>query len=342
MTEQHRPNQDRETSRSLEQLALSVVQSGNYVHQASTAYDELLQQEAEPANPEELISVSIVAGGAEAIRLREYGISQEVIEAGKITRADLLGAGFAFINKIGGGEKPLLSVRIDSDEGPIDLGGRTLLTQQELDIAKASQDKTEFDDEDTRMLMLNFLKEAQGAHQNKRENEIKLLREAQQRIISDGSQEELARVAAYFKELIDKSDQAYGWAAKEWLAGLDIARVGAIPVEMFWTRRQSIRGAPSPFLDSGYHFGDNEDVTLFPNDAGRTRRLNTVVVHLLSRGISQLGGSRNGSHDQTYITNSEFLALLPYTVQKEGDVDDETVNVVMERILARSMIVDED
>jgi hypothetical protein len=81
--------------------------------------------------------------------------------------------------------------------------------------------------------------------------------------------------------------------------------VRGIKVTQIPQRRQKLMGSPSPFLDSGFHFSDNPDVGIETTEG--VRRANMVTLHLLSRGLSEIGGSVNGSYDQHYITPEEYM-----------------------------------
>lgn len=78
-------------------------------------------------------------------------------------------------------------------------------------------------------------------------------------------------------------------------------------------------------------------MTLYPDNPSQTRRLNSVVVHLLSRGVNQMGASLNGSHDQTYITSAEFDELLPALQADSTDqYNPEASRIVTMRLLVRA------
>ena len=76
------------------------------------------------------------------------------------------------------------------------------------------------------------------------------------------------------------------------------------------SRKSSLNYFPSPFLDSGFHFppalevdGEvivlgNPDLTV--NDPEGVFRVNMMVYHLLSRGLSEMGDSKGVSYDQDY------------------------------------------
>lgn len=93
---------------------------------------------------------------------------------------------------------------------------------------------------------------------------------------------------------------------------------------------------PSPFLNSGYHFRSNLDVTLYPYNPANTRRINGVTVHLLSRGVDEIGGSMNTSHDQTYITASEYTEeVYKKETRTDSSFPDKSILAVANRLLYR-------
>src|SRR3989338_6592349 len=108
----------------------------DYSHEPSPAYEKLKQQEAIPPDPNEIIVLPcLVSGSPEIAHLQSAGISLSELREGKVTRERLLNAGYVFINKIGGGEKPIISVQIAVPGGEdIDFSRRTLLTHEEFAV----------------------------------------------------------------------------------------------------------------------------------------------------------------------------------------------------------------
>ena len=294
-------------------------------------YQLLIEHEAMPPDMSEEIR-AIHLSDAERARLAASGISEVDIISGSIRRGDLMDAGYVFNNRIGGGEKSLLSET-----------SWTFLTQPELDAIVATQ-KQPTDLEATRLDMLDTLVAAYAAYAQHRHTLPNLQQDllgasCQQLDQFDLNKEERARVEAYIKDAFSKQ-YAIPYVMDELCSGLvPPPTVGAVPIDIFATRSQALQGTPSPFLDSGFHFGDNLDITLYPDDADKTRRLNSVVVHLLSRGVNQTGSSRNGSHDQTYLTATEFRTLQPLLQDKTMALaTDYAPYTVALRILARSNV----
>ena len=310
--------------------------NGNFIQPSLDSYGELCRQEAMLPDYNEIIPTHFVTPESyEWHRLVETGVDARSIEKGEVTRQNLLDAGFAFSNYLGGGEKPLLRDKITNDKGEeIDLSSRLFLTNEELDLVLESQGGRQEDDEDTRRKMLDFLTLAEQSNGDKWNQSIGIVGTALKYVREDDE----ALVGEYIQDTFMNKETRYlrDSVLSELVAGIPFAKVGSIPVEIFDTRRSALAGTPSPFLDSGFHFDVNRDVTLFTLEPTKTRRLNSVVVHLLSRGLSESGGSSNGSHDQTYITRDEFLALENEIGKTETAFSDADVDMVLARILHRA------
>jgi len=310
---------------------------GNFSRHTVSFYEDLLEQEAAPADPNEVINLGrVTADSFEQERLLQAGVAPSAIETGNVTRKMLLDAGFVFLNRIGDGEKPLIATTVELDDGSvINTRQRTLLTDIELTAVRREQNN--FDattNERIRFAMIDFLQASKDAVRAKSEIKKIMFQEAQGRILERGSEEDITLIAGLFQSIME-SGNSYELAAlvERCTANLDIARVGGVPVDMFALRSVALQGVPSPFLDSGYHFDANDDVTIYPDDPARTRRLNSVVVHLLSRGLNEQGSSNNGSHDQTYITSEEFVQLLESLDKNAGPYDDTLIETFIVRLL---------
>jgi hypothetical protein len=321
---------------------------------APTSYKALLSQEKNPVDENELIRVvGLNSSSVEARELLARNASITDIENGCLTRRVLLEAGYVFINRIGGGEKPILQgiIPVKTSGGrfeEIDLGNRVLLTQDELDAAveysqKQSQEKTSIDREELRRDMVKFIDECTDAYQSLEAKKRELFRAAQARIL-DGAEftkEDKEIFTAGLTELTQPQHRAAATQIlqglmEECLAQVDTLFVRGIPIGMMPIRTDKLRNIPSPFLDSGYHFGNNLDVTLYPYNPAKTRRINSVTVHLLSRDVDEIGGSTNASHDQTYITASEYAAeVYKKETRTDSNFPDESILTVANRLLYR-------
>jgi hypothetical protein len=306
--------------------------------QVVSIYENLLEQEAAPADPDEIIHLGTVeVGSLEWMQLLQAGVPQPTIEAGNVTRKELLDAGFAFLNKIGGVEKSLISTIIEMEDGStVDTGQRVLLTGSELDAVQRSQGSFDMaNNEQIRLTMIDFLQASKEVMSFKPEIKIAIFKEAQKRILDSGNEESLALIGGLLQSIIESgNNRKLAFMIDHCVANLSITKVGGIPIDMYASRSSILQGVPSPFLDSGYHFDTNDDVTIYPDDPTKTRRLNTVVVHLLSRGLNEEGVSINDSHDQTYITSKEFTELVKsFDESDSGFYDNEAVETFIARLL---------
>lgn len=76
------------------------------------------------------------------------------------------------------------------------------------------------------------------------------------------------------------------------------------------SRVGALHGVHSPFLDSGFVFSDNPDVTVNPEKGG-VFRVNMMVFHLMSRGLSEMGNGGEKSFDQSYDIKNYLDKLFP-------------------------------
>lgn len=273
----------------------------------------------------------------EGIQLLRAGVSPATIETGNLTRNQLLDAGFAFLNMIGGGEKPLITATIEMEDGSIvDTGQRRLLTDTELNtVQRLYGSRDTASNEQTRLAMIDFFQMSKESIRLLPQTKATIFSEAQRKILESGNEEHILLISRLFQSIVTSdSGHELAFMIDNCLAKLDIVKVGGIPVDMYASRSGILQGAPSPFLDSGYHFDTNDDVTIYPDDPTRTRRLNSVVVHLLSRGVNEVGSSDNGSHDQTYITDGEFREMM--TSVDESRHDNEVVETFITRLLEKA------
>jgi len=334
-----------------ENLAPFAIEPGKSIDQL---YEELNKHEARPADKSELIRiVGMNQDQPEFSRLESLGIDSSTLETGRVTRGALLDAGYVFLNRIGGGEKPLINAQVPMDvEGGtdiVDMSNKILLTQSELDAVIQYQQgqhgayATESSDIDLiRKDMLLFLQQAIVEQNSLRQNSSAVFRAAQRRILdnpkyTDKDREALRQfLEEQYQEYQKKGNSNLGYIMQECIAGIDLARVRGSPFEIFATRLSALKGVPSPFLDSGFHFDINYDVTLYPHDPAQTRRLNMAVVHLLSRGLNEMGESANRSHDQRYITAGEYEKGVYQKSETTEPVSDEDLDKIASRLLFRA------
>jgi hypothetical protein len=317
-------------------------------------YEELIQHEASPANRDETIRVvRMNPSKPESNQFQSAEIEASALQAGRVTRGALLDAGYVFLNRIGGGEKPLISaqvpVGVEGGVQTVDMGKKILLTQVDLDAviqhqkSKPGEYTTESADMGLiRKDMLLFLQQAIGEQNNLVQKANAVFRAAQGRIFDnpkyvDEDREALRKFFAKLYEEYQKTGSSnLGFIMQECMAGIDVAWVRGLPFEIFPIRLSALQGAPSPFLDSGFHFDTNYDVTLYPHNSSQTRRLNMAVIHLLSRGLNEMGESKNESRDQHYLTAGEYEKNIYGKSEATEVVSDNNLDMIASRLLFRA------
>ncbi len=116
-------------------------------------------------------------------------------------------------------------------------------------------------------------------------------------------------------------------------------------VSIFDSRTRKLVGTPSPFLDSGFHFpGDvavdekqtvfvgNPDTTVLSADKKSVFRVNLVVFHLLSHGLSEMGDGEGKSEDQDYNAG-RFISELYERDDTKRNILHEQENQKLQQIL---------
>ncbi len=256
-------------------------------------------------------------------------------------------------------KSPILNAVIpygkSGDEQLLDIGSRVLLNQEEFDaVINYQQQRAEefgtngIEAEELRRDMMMFLEESIKEIVEKRKKSLVIFRAAQRKILDDPKfSQDVATLKIFFTELLKDQQtggSVLGFMMDECLAGIDLIFVRGIPVDVVPQRLGKLSSVPSPFLDSGFHFAVNYDVTLYPNDKEKTRRLNMPVVHLLSRGLNEMGGSLNDSHDQQYITSGQYTQeIFPKkstsdNLSVQSPVSEETLDLVADRLLHRARV----
>lgn len=328
-----------------------ILEPGRNINQL---YEGLKQLEAKPPDRDELIRiVGLNPSQPEFSHLENTGVESSTLEARRIARGTLLDAGYVFLNRIGGGEKPLIRaqvpVAVEESVEIIDMGKKVLLTQAELDAVIQYQKShpgvytTESADIDLiREDMLLFLQQAIGEQNNLEQNANAVFRAAQGRILNDPkyTDEDRKVLKQFFTQQYEKYQKKgssnLGYIMQECMAGIDVAKVRGLPFEIFAKRLTALQNSPSPFLDSGFHFDTNFDVTLYPHDPTQTRRLNMAVIHLLSRGLNEMGESANESHDQRYVTAGEYEKQVYQKEMVQATVSDKDLDLIAGRLLFRA------
>jgi len=321
-----------------------------------SAYESLRERELAKADRNEVIHIiGLKKNSPEFSRLQTSGVDPVALEEGRVTRGELLDAGYVFLNRLGAGEKPILNAVIPygkpEEEQTLDVGTKVLLDQNEFNAVKQLQQQhpeeygtNGIEIEELRIDMLAFLGEATKEVGNASNKARDAFRAAQRKILDDPKySQDIDTLKNFFGEL-SKDTQSAGrllsYMMDECLAGINLTFVRGMPVDVSPQRLGKLSNAPSPFLDSGFHFDVNYDITLNTHDTTKTRRLNMPVIHLLSRGLNEMGESLNNSHDQQYITSGQYAReIYPYKPSSENlttQTPEETLDLIAGRLLIRA------
>lgn len=290
-------------------------------------YELLKVEEAKPADPNEMIPVGKISEeDPEYQKLIQAGVSIEEFETKKIPRRKLLEAGFVFNNQpLFAIEKPLINIEIDG----VDYGKRKLLTGEELEKLKQYQrahpDLYGFDgvsSDEFREEMYRFLLTAEQPLPPHVEDKVNFYRMNALDEIKQPDFAELVRlhrqnliksdanpVPAETKFVEDKLGDILPWDEER---SPDRFRIRAREHKMLAieSRKGKLNGTPSPFLDSGFHFSNNPDYVVVGSD-GRLFRVNMMVLHLTSRGISEMGEGKDAAGEQDYSVGNYIRELTP-------------------------------
>lgn len=312
-------------------------------------YKTLVKQEFVVADPNELIFIGpIKRDDHEYQKLVETGVPEQAISERRITRRDLLNAGFAFNNQpLLAIEKPLINAVING----VNYGERKLLTREELEIVKQYQRQypelygsEETASDEFRKDLLSFILTSQDVLPDYIKNRVNFLRLCINNITtpyfsfeakSQYDKDKLTRkVNPIYKKLIDiyrsaviSKDNFYQdevriiendladvmpWEEQEGFNRFNITARGkrAMLIE---SRRIRLNGLPSPFFDSGFHFPSNignPDYTVIGSN-GKLFRVNMLVFHLTSRGVSEMGDDTQKDGEQDYSIGNYIRDLAP-------------------------------
>lgn len=255
-------------------------------------------------------------------------------------------AGFAFNNyPFLGIEKPIINVVVDG----VDYGKRKLLTAEELGSIKKYQREnpslygsSEISSDNFRHRLFSFLVTAENIlpmHVDSKSNFVKLCInridhpyrtiKGEQKYRRDKLAQKVdplykRLVRMYFEQqtrnshslrksfIETKLKKFMPWDETNSLDRFNINARGH-KMMLIETRRSKVVGSPSPFLDSGFHlprlFG-NPDYTVIGSD-GRQFRVNMLVLHLASKGLSEMGEGVTGDGEQDYTIGNYIRDLEP-------------------------------
>lgn len=277
-------------------------------------FEQFKTAEVQKPDPEEIIIIGKLDPNSIEYQRLHGKVGLDQLESGRVKRQDLLDAGFVFLNKIGEGEKPIFKTP--------EFEHRVLLTAEEIGEIKNAQ-KTEIPDtelDDVRFDMFSFLVASQCDYPFRSIGHLQSSLPSSDHGWHTGTKADWDLVDKYWRNEMNVRGLRWNqfFEAREPFLLEDCKDIYVPPaptsnflsrfvrgreVYVIEQRADKIAGSPSPFLDSGFHFGRNPDVTILDP---KTRRMNMVTIHLLSRGLSEIGDSKN-SFDQHYITLNEYM-----------------------------------
>jgi hypothetical protein len=318
-------------------------------------YEHFRAEEAREPLPDDQLVLYVSADHPEYEALRHV-VGADRLAAGVLTRQELQDTGFSFVNVLGGAAKGIISgVVIDPDSGQeYDFTGRLLLTREELEVVhRFQQSQPEVyglqgeDVDEVRKDMLSFAQEAVGQPPFVRGEDFAAAaldyRLGNVMSAEVGTEDDWwivrsywdRQLAAYRREHPEATEQdwelhsvlqeqfAKEHCAKiyEWVDGegdaFNTKQVrGHATQSLSGVRGGKLSGQLSPFLDSGYVFGDNLDCNVFLGDEVDQRssdqvRINTATIHLAGAqpdfpGFSEMGGRT----DQQYMPTGVYVNTL--------------------------------
>lgn len=312
-------------------------------------FELLKAEESRPADPNEKILVGeIKKEDAEYELLIQAGATPEEVKSRNIPREKLLEAGFAFNNyPLPAIEKPLINVEIDG----VNFGQRKLLTSGELEeIKRYQRQHPDFyggegiATDEFRENMLSFLMSAEPILPSFIENKVNFYRLCISTIHApytsrEGEdkykQDKLGQrtnplyqrlVEMHHDSLITSENAATDerafiasnlldvmpWDERDTTSRFPISARGH-RMRAIDSRKSVLNGRPSPFIDSGFHFPrslGNPDFTVVGGNE-RVFRVNSLVLHLASRGLSEMGEGRSMDGDQDYSIGNFIRDLAP-------------------------------
>lgn len=305
------------------------------------------KKEERLADPNEKILVGkIKETDPEFQKLLQAGLTREEITERQIPRGLLQQAGFAFNNyPFLGIEKPLINSVVNG----VNYGQRKLLTGEELETIKKYQRENpelyggdKISSDDFRQTMLSFLltaenilpmhvdgksnflnlcityidrpyKTIKGEQEYKKDKFGQKINPLYKQLVRMYCEQQIGNSPSLRKRFIEtKLKKVMPWDETNSLDRFNINARGH-KMMLIETRRSKVVGAPSPFLDSGFHlpqmFG-NPDYTIVGSD-GRQFRVNMLVLHLASRGLSEMGEGTTGDGEQDYSIGNYVRDLEP-------------------------------
>lgn len=294
-------------------------------------YQAFKQYESREAHPTDRLFVGhLPQDSVEYDTLRASGVAEADIATGYVTRGELQGAGYFFLNRLGGQEKYIIADTIPDPDRPgevLDFKGRALLTRDELQkVYDFQQQHPEryglqgHDLEEIRKDMLLFLMRATHRPRFERGEDFvdATMPYRPEYAFFDGNEyfDKWKLVDAFWadkaKQYARSHPDARGYnaihgAQKEFVqaycsdlytwpdeAGetvyFDDRVVRGRAVQSISHRMQKLSGNPSPFLDSGLHFSDFPNLDVNIYMAGRADMRSTNQYRLNMAVLHLAGG----------------------------------------------------
>jgi hypothetical protein len=277
------------------------------------------------------------------------GISNEVIadlitkdlNPFKLTRRELLDAGYVFVNAVGGGEKYIIKQVIEIDGQEIDLGRLPFLTEKQLQAA-LDLDKQEMESagitKSPQEIAKDMVDVLHGSYYfySVRLSEVEEGLKKQDPKASEGNIRDKAKEQVdkeweegkgyhYYKRIEKLTSQlkqsqlnlsegelksrAQTLADQELAEGKIAKEDRKVPLPFFFVNRGLERmNGHCPMLNCSHRFWINNDLT-FVDDKSPVR-LSTVIAHLAHHGLSERGDGLPRSFDQRYMTMTEYYKLM--------------------------------
>lgn len=329
-------------------------------------WEEIRKRERRFPNQNDLIYVSgISENDPEYEVLIRTDVTLQDIKQGRIRREFLINAGYIFNNyPLPYIEKPLLNIEING----IDFSKRKLLTKEELELVLDYQRQNSgeygtqaISEDDFRKKMLLLLLSSDNLLPNHVENKVNFFRLCRQEVLQGASKElfDLYYAAVTSNEkhfavneqefIKDKLLDLMPWQERNPFVRFDLNIRGkrAMSIE---SRRAKLNGIYSPFLDSGFIFNEdfgNPDFVVM-GENGRLFRINMMVLHLASRGLSEMGEGSDNQGEQDYsignylqnldIMSTEQIAYEESLLRFKNEFDEDELRAkVSDRLIDLSL-----
>lgn len=300
-------------------------------------YEQFTLLEKKPGNPDDLIPYFRLDPNSDEYRtLRAAGFSEDDLVEHRIRRGDLLKAGFVFDNRLFlSMERPIIDYVIDG----VDYGSKRFLTRAELD--KIVEYQREHPDEfggpeiasdqfrrDMLSLLLtartipgwikakkNFLRLSVAHIPREYDLDGKPFNLSPEEIDERKNQQNIVRE---YLDVVDE-DEVLASDLATVMPWEDIQRNTFYSLQVRGRlasahdgRQSALSGFHSPFLESGFIFPPFTPDLEVVNKAEDGRfRVNLLVWHLLSHGLSEMGRGKDPNDPQDYTIDNYIHEMYP-------------------------------